>query len=183
MRDQERQRRGRDAIEARSLPNAAGPAGLQLVAGLVGEAPQLRIVQAVRQLEAFIPAIGCDIRRLAREIDIVLGVDFELLGDVRREIAKAGPNPGEFGHTDMRMRQQLESAAPLAVLVESKPVTNPLVWRELHGLSKFSRRRQSRHLLPVAPATSCADASQGNAFVGQSLVGIVGPQCQSVFRA
>src|ERR1700733_11916255 len=54
MHDQERQRRRRDAIDATSVPDGARPVRLQLVAGLVGQSGQYRIIEVVRQVDAFI---------------------------------------------------------------------------------------------------------------------------------
>ena len=150
--------------------------------GLVGKPPQLRVVEAVRQFEAFIPAIGRDIGGLAREVDLVFGVDFKLLGDLRLELAEAGPNPLEFGDADMGMRQQFESTAPLAVLVESEAMAIAFIRRERDRLGKLAGRRQGRHFLPMPLAAGRPDAAQGDAFVGQALVRVVGPQRKPVLR-
>ena len=80
---------------------------------------------------------------------------YELLGDLRGELAEAGPNPPEFGDADMGMRQQFESAAPLAVLVESKAMAIAFIRRERDRLGKPAGRRQGRggrrYLLGVSP--------------------------------
>src|ERR1700688_2470972 len=47
MRDQERQRRRRDAIDAASVANGEWPARLQLLADLVGQSRQRRIIDIV----------------------------------------------------------------------------------------------------------------------------------------
>ena len=48
-----------------------------------------RVIEIVRQLEAFVAAEGGDIGGLPRQIDVVFGVDLELLGDLRRRIRQA----------------------------------------------------------------------------------------------
>src|ERR1700675_1708936 len=60
MRDQERQRRRRDAIDAAGMANGARPIRLQLVADLIGQSRQRRIVEIIGQSDAFIAAIGFD---------------------------------------------------------------------------------------------------------------------------
>src|SRR5262249_45128778 len=65
MRDQQRQCRRRDPIDASSLANGAGTQCLQLVADFVREPAQLRVVERRRQLEAFVATIGCDVGGLA----------------------------------------------------------------------------------------------------------------------
>src|SRR6202035_413415 len=84
IRDQKGQRRRRDAIDAAGMPNGARPVHFQLVADLVGQSRQRRIVQIIRQSDAFIAAIGFDVGGLAAEIYFVFGVDLELLGDLGR---------------------------------------------------------------------------------------------------
>ena len=83
----------RDAVKAGGLADGPRPHGSELLPDLVGEPAQLRIVQALRQLQALVPPIGRDVGRLAREIDLVLRVDLELPGDLRRELTKAWPDP------------------------------------------------------------------------------------------
>src|ERR1700722_19138134 len=81
MRDQERQLCRRDAIDAAGVADGARPVHFQLVADLVGQSRQRRIVEIVRQSDAFIAAIGLDVGGLAAEINRVFRIDFELLGD------------------------------------------------------------------------------------------------------
>ena len=52
-----------------------------------------RIIDIVGENEAFVASIGFDVSSLATQIDVVLGVDFELLGDLGVELAEARPNP------------------------------------------------------------------------------------------
>src|SRR5580704_13601318 len=52
MRDQERQRRRRDAVDAAGVANGARPVRLQLVADLVGQSRQRRVVEIVWQSNA-----------------------------------------------------------------------------------------------------------------------------------
>src|ERR1700686_4657975 len=65
MGDQERQSRLRDAINVAGVANCAGPVPLQLVADLVGQSRQRRIVEIIREIDAFIAAIGFDVGGLA----------------------------------------------------------------------------------------------------------------------
>ena len=56
----------------------------QLLPDLVRQARQRRVIEVVRQREAFVAPIRRDVGGLAREIDLVFGVDLDLLGDLRR---------------------------------------------------------------------------------------------------
>src|SRR5262245_66395530 len=117
MRDQERQRRRRHAVDAAGLADGARADRRELLLGLVGKPRQLRVVERLRQFEAFVAAVRGDVGGLAREIDVVQRVDLELLGDLRRELAEARPDARELRHADARMRYELERAAPLTILV------------------------------------------------------------------
>src|SRR6266571_4342796 len=61
MRDQERERRRRHAVDAAGLADGARADRLQLLLGLVGEPRELRIVEPIGQFEALIAPIGSDI--------------------------------------------------------------------------------------------------------------------------
>ena len=94
MRGEQRERRRRHAVEPPGLADGARPRGRELLPRFVGEAGHRRIVEVVGQREGFVAAIGGDIRRLARKIDIVFRVGLELLGDrgaaARRAAARSG---------------------------------------------------------------------------------------------
>src|SRR5687767_11225756 len=118
MRNQQRQGRRRDAIKPAGLSDGAWSGGLQPLPDLVGEAAQLGIIDAVRQLQALIAAIGGNVVGLTRKIDLVFRVDLELHSDLGRQVRKAGPNTRELRDADAWMRQQFISAAPSAILVD-----------------------------------------------------------------
>src|SRR6202140_4666964 len=120
MRDQERQRCRRDAVDAAGVANGARPMHFQLVSDLVGQSRQCRIVQIVRQSDAFIAAIGLNVGSLAAEIDLVFRVDLELLGDFGRQFSEARPDPRDIADADIGIRQQLEGRTALTVLAQGK---------------------------------------------------------------
>src|SRR5579862_8364351 len=130
MRDQERQRRRRDAIDAAGVANGARPVRFQLVTDLVGQSRQHRIVEIIRQSDAFIAAIGFDISSLAAEIDLVFRVDFELLGDLRRQSAETWPDPRDVADADIRIGQQLEGRAALTILAQGNAMPRGFAWRD-----------------------------------------------------
>ena len=119
MRNEQRQRRRRHAIDPARMSDRARTMRLHFLFHFVRQTGQRRVIEIVRQRETFVAPIGRDISGLAREIDVVLGIDLDLLCDVRRERAEARPNAREIRDRDIRIRQQLERAAALAVLVES----------------------------------------------------------------
>ena len=71
---------------------------------------------------------------------------FRVAGDRSADFGELRPDPDDVGHADIRIRQQLERAAPLAVLVEREAVARRLVRRERQRLRKRPRRLQRRHL-------------------------------------
>ncbi len=79
MGSKERQRCWRDPVDPAGMADCPRPLALQPVANLVGEAGQGGIVDIVSEDDAFVTAIGFDVGGLAAEIDIVFGIDFELL--------------------------------------------------------------------------------------------------------
>ena len=144
MRDQQRQRRRRHAIDAAGVADGARPMRLQFLFGFVRQSRQRRVIEIVRQCETFIAPIRRDIRRLARQIDIVLGIDLDLLGDFRRELAEARPDFREIRDRDIRIRQQFKRRAPLAVFVEREAVTLGFFRRERNRIGEFARGFQRR---------------------------------------
>src|SRR5262245_62710927 len=89
MSDEQGQCRGRHAIDPAGLADRSGLDGRELLAGFVGESFDPGIVQAIGELEAFVPAESCNVGGLAAEIDMVLGGDLELLKDPRGEVDQA----------------------------------------------------------------------------------------------
>src|SRR5713226_4900950 len=81
MRRQEGQRRRRDPVDSSRLAQGTGPNRFELLPRLHGEAGQPVIVECVRQLQVLVAPIGRDVGGLTVEIDRVLGIDLQLLGD------------------------------------------------------------------------------------------------------
>src|SRR5205807_365287 len=92
--------------------------------------------------------IGRDIGGLAIEIDRVFGVDLDLPRNSVGDSSKLRPQPNNVGHADVRVRQQVDRAAPLAVLLEC----------EAMALSLARRDRQRLRALPPARAAALRPA-------------------------
>ena len=137
------------------------------------EPAYLGIVQPLGQFQTLIAPIGRNIRGLAREVDVVFRVDLNLLCDFRWQIAKLGPDRREFCRPDVGVRQQLEGAAPLAILVEHKPIAIRLAGSQRNRASKVASRSEGGHFRLMAAPAPCAHAANRNASSGQTLVGIV----------
>ena len=152
MRDQEGQRRRRDAVDPAGLADGARAVRVQLLPDLVREALHAGVVEIVRQLEAFVPAVRLDVGGLPVEIDRIFGVDFELLGDLRREFARARGQIRATSASQVRIGQQLERRPPLAVVVERNPVLFRLVRRDRQRIRQRPRRLQT----PPSLASNCA---------------------------
>ena len=84
---------------------------------------------------------------------------------------------------DVRIRQQLERGAALAVLVEREAVTLGFVRRQRNRFRKRPRGLQRRHFRHRMRAALGADAADRDALSGQPLIGIVGAQRQPIFGA
>ena len=84
-------------------PIVRGRMRLQFVPHLVGEAGQRRVVDVLRQSEAFVAAIGFHVGRLPAQVDRIFGVDFELAGDLCVEFGEAGPDSRQVGDADIRI--------------------------------------------------------------------------------
>src|SRR5580692_2727763 len=130
MRDQKRQRCRRDAVDAAGVADGARPVHFQLVSDFVGQSRQRRIVQIVWQSDAFIAAIGLHVGGLTAEIDLVFGVDLELLGDLGRQFCEVRPDPRDIADADVRIGQQLERRTALTVLAQGKAMPRRFAWRD-----------------------------------------------------
>jgi len=130
MRDQQRQRGRRHAVDPPRLPDRSRPDGLQLLAHFHGERRHRRIVEIVPQLYAFVAPVGRHVGGLAIEINRVLGIDLDLLRDVFRYPRELRPNPDCVRHSDVRVRQHIDRAAPLPVFLQRQPVAFGLVGRD-----------------------------------------------------
>src|SRR5580692_2755028 len=157
MRDQERQRCRRDAVDAAGVADGARPVRLQLVADLVGQSWQRRIVEILGQSHAFIAAIRLDVGGLATEINLVFGIDLELLGDLGRQLAKARPDPCHIADADIRIRQHLERRAALTVLAQGEAMPRGFAWRDDKLTRHDARSIEPRHLGAMRPRPYRAD--------------------------
>jgi hypothetical protein len=154
---------------------------LQLVADLVGQSWQRRIVEILGQSHAFIAAIRLDVGGLATEINIVFGVDLKLLGDLGRQLAKARPDPRHIADADIRIRQHLERRAALAVFAQGEAVPRGFTWRDDKLPRHGARSIEPCHLGAMRPRPYRADAAERNTPIRQTLIGIVGAQRQPIF--
>src|SRR5262245_10659475 len=68
--DKKGERGRRDAIHAGGMADRAGARGIELLPNFSGEPGQLRIVEPLRQFQAFVPPIGSDVGGLPRQIDL-----------------------------------------------------------------------------------------------------------------
>ncbi|MDB6164865.1 MAG: hypothetical protein JWQ83_5, partial [Lacunisphaera sp.] len=137
-------RRRRHAVDARGVADGARLMRDEFLLGLVRQPRQRRIIEVFRQREAFIAAIRFDIAVLPRQIDVVLGIDLDLLGDLGRERAELRPDLRQRLDRDLRIRQQLEGRTAVAVFVERKTVLLALFRRQRNGIGEFARGFQRR---------------------------------------
>ena len=159
---------------------AAGASGAS--AGLRWTGPAAPIVELVRQLEALVAAVGCDVGGLAVQIDRVFGVDLELLGDLRRRTRRtaarsarrpAMPRSGyDSSSNAVRRWPSWLSARPCfaaSVGVSDSEFASALA-------------ASSAAIFGVElPLPRRADAADRDALAGQPLIGVVGPQRQPIF--
>ena len=89
MRNQQSERRRRHAIDHGGMRDRARTMRDEFLFRFIRQAGQRCVVEFIRQFETFVAPIGGNVRRLAREIDVVLGVDLDLLGDLRRSLAQS----------------------------------------------------------------------------------------------
>ena len=80
IRRQDAQRGGRHAIKATRLTDGQRPRGSQLPTDLVGESGHQTVVDITKD-ERFIAPEGIDVGDLALEVNVVLGIDFEMCRD------------------------------------------------------------------------------------------------------
>jgi hypothetical protein len=93
MSDQQGERRRSYPLDFPGMTDGPGPVGAQLVPGLVGQADNCRIIQIIWQRESFVTPISGDIGSLTLQVDVVFGVDLELLGHFRRQRPEPRPDP------------------------------------------------------------------------------------------
>src|SRR5262249_42657763 len=81
VRGQERQGRRRDAVDAARLANGSGPNRIQLLAHFHRQPSHRRVVEAILQLETFVPSVRGNVGSLAVQVDRIFGIDLELLAN------------------------------------------------------------------------------------------------------
>src|SRR5436190_274568 len=88
MRRQSCQRGRRHAVDTARLADGAGAMQLQLLTHLVGKARQSGVIEVLAEHETLVAVIGLHVGGLAAEIDVVLGIDLELSGDLGVELSE-----------------------------------------------------------------------------------------------
>src|SRR5262245_32792261 len=94
--NKQRQRHWCDPVNAPRLPDRARSDQSELLSGLVGQAFDLRIVDLIRQDQAFVATKCFYVGGLARQIDIVFCVDLELLSDLWLQFQKLRPGTAKL---------------------------------------------------------------------------------------
>src|SRR5262245_33626079 len=130
MCNQQGQRCWGHAIDPAGLANGLRLDGRQLLTSLVRQTFDPRIVEPLREGEALVPAEGGYVGGLAAQVDMILGVDLELIQNPGGEVAEARPDPPDRVDPNGREGQEIESAATLAVPVQGKAISFRLVRRE-----------------------------------------------------
>src|SRR4051794_5922585 len=169
MRNQQGEGRWCHAIDPAGLANGLRPDGGKLLPGLVRKPLDPCIVQLLRKSQTLVPPEGRNIGGLAAQVDVVLGVDLELLEDPGREVAKARPDPPNRIDPDRRERQELEGAATLTIPVEGEATSLGLVRGQRHRSGKFRGGHERTHLLRMAALPLGPHAAESNALLGQPL--------------
>ena len=103
------------------MADGSRPRRGELLPGFVGKPGHGRVVDLLRQFEAFVAPEGGDIRRLALQVDRIFRIGLELGGDRRRQLQELRPDAGDVRDAGLGIGQEVEGGAPLAVLVEEKP--------------------------------------------------------------
>src|SRR5215469_16917653 len=100
---QERQRGGRHAVNAAGLSNGTRAMQLQFLTHLIGKAWQCPVIELLAKHEALVPAIWLHGSRLTAEIDVVLRIGLELLGDLAVEFTEGTPDSRQISDADIRI--------------------------------------------------------------------------------
>jgi hypothetical protein len=183
MRNQQGQGCWGHAIDPAGLANGLRPDGGQLLASLVRQPFDPRIVKTLWKRETLVSPEGLDVGRLAAQVDMILGIDLKLLKDLGGEVAKARPDASNHVDPDSGEGQELEGAATLAIPVQGEAISLGLVWGERHRSSKLRGGHKCTHLLGMAALPLGSHAAESNAPLGQSLVRVVGPKREPIFRS
>src|SRR5262245_11144973 len=170
------------AVDPAGLADGLGPYGGQLLARLIRMPLDRRIVEPRRKDQTLVPPEGRNVGGLAIQIDVILGIDLELLKDPVGKVAKARPDPPNRIDPDRWEGQELEGAATLAIPIEGQAVSPGFVRREGDRSSKFRGGRERAHLLGMEALPLQPHTAESNAFLGQSLISIVRPKREPIFR-
>ena len=119
------------------MPDGSRPVGLQLVADFVGKPRQGLVVDVVAKRERLVAAIGLHVGCLPVEIDRVLGINLELLGDLGIEFTEARPDARDVGNADIRIGQKIEGRAALAIAPQLQAVSRRFVRRDVQSLGAW----------------------------------------------
>src|SRR5262249_24591219 len=147
-------------VDASRLADRARLRRRELLADFVRESLQRRVIEIVGERETFVAPIRGNVGGLAIEIDRVLGIDLELLGDRRRNRAEPRPDARDVGERNVRIREEFERAAPLAVAIEREPVPHGLGWRQRYRAGEVARRIERIHLRAMTLRPRGADAAE-----------------------
>src|SRR5882724_2634784 len=182
MRNQQGERCWGHAVDPAGLANGLWPDGGKLLPGLVRKPLDPRIVETLRKRETLVPAERRDVGSLAAQVDMILGIDLELLKDPGRKVAEARPDPSNRIDPDSGEGQELEGTATLAIPVQGEAISLRLVRCERDRSGKLRGGGKRIHLLGMAALPLGSYAAKSDAPLGQSLVGVVGPKRKPIFR-
>ena len=106
-----------------------------------------------------------------------------MLGDGGGQGAELRPDRAQGVERDIRIGQKLERGAAVAVILERQPVLRRFERRERNGLGEGARLIERGELAAILLAPLRAHAADGDALLGQALVGVVRAQGEAIFRA
>ena len=104
---QNAKRSRRHAVDPARLPHRPRPRARELAPDLIGEPGHEGVID-IAQHQALVAAEGLDVGGLALEVDVILGVDFEMDGDRGVNGRQLRPDGADFGPADLRVGHQLE---------------------------------------------------------------------------
>jgi hypothetical protein len=123
---------GGHAIDPAGLANGLWPDGGKLLPSLVRKPLDPCIVETFWKCETLVPPEGRDVGGLAAQVDMILGVNLELLKDLDWEVAEARPDPPNCIDPDGGKGQELEGAATLAIPIQGEAMSFSFVGSEGH---------------------------------------------------
>src|SRR5262245_47625324 len=132
MSNQQRQSCWGHAIDPAGLANGLWLDGRQLLSSLVRQSLDPRIIEPLRKRKTLVAAEGLDVGGLAAQVDMILGIDLELIENPGGEFAKARPDPSNRVDPNGRKGQELEGAATLAIPVQGEAKSLGLIRCERH---------------------------------------------------